>query len=88
MPTPSKSRANSSASAKHSRPSSSPSLNSPKTLYLILYNSLAALSWGYVLFLLVQHLSSGFADSGLKAVVGGGNAVERLVGRSRTSYTE
>lgn len=57
--------------------------------YLILYNLSCAVAWSWVLVRLGGHLllQQGKGDAGL-GLGGGGALVERLMGRSRTSYAE
>lgn len=64
------------------------STNSATTLYLVLYNTAAALGWAFVLTSLLQHLSRGGWDGTIKGAFGLESAQDKLLQKAATSYAE
>ncbi|GAA6021939.1 hypothetical protein JCM10207_002607 [Rhodosporidiobolus poonsookiae] len=58
------------------------------TGYLVLYNTTAALAWGYVLSRVVRHMLGGDGYTGLKEWVGAQGALETLEKRATSGFDE
>jgi hypothetical protein len=68
---------------------SSKSKSSPiKTTYLVGYNLASALAWGYVLSLVIKHMSGGDGYTGLKEYVGVQGGFETAIKRASGAFDQ
>jgi len=73
------------AGSTRRKPDSSSSI---KTTYLISYNLASALAWGYVLSLVVKHMSGQDGYTGLKEAAGVQGGLETLIKRASTAFDQ
>ncbi|GAA5941968.1 hypothetical protein JCM1841_001874 [Sporobolomyces salmonicolor] len=82
--TPNSSTSSSSPSKRSLRPSAAPS--PIKTLYLTAYNLASALAWGYVLLLLVDHMTGEDGYTSVREWLGVQGQIETLDKRAKSGF--
>ncbi|GAA5829708.1 hypothetical protein JCM5353_005204 [Sporobolomyces roseus] len=82
---PTKPSSSSISPSNHAGRPSKPS-SSIKTTYLISYNLASALAWGYVLSLVIKHMSGEDGYTSLKEATGVQGGVETLLKRASTAF--